>query len=361
MEARDGRCFSYGSFNCFNSTAVRDSTGVRDGRTVHGRQWRANHTTTTKMAQSWHKYHAADFMESELSMQAVAKDMKSFREATEKVVGDHAQVMVVIENRDRECDWVVILLPHCNRQVKAVHSCFTTENQVWWIHGNMGTSAVLLVPLDRIEGIYLDDTEPPTVDQYKSCKMAGDFKKLTGSKCDEKKRRSETNPNLYLVGLSLYVKFFELGELTAEALAEGIIIESSKDKNPINEDLRGLLNFLWYVSQGMCQAFTLTYSDKRPKEVDMIAGRLLGDLYGHRPSASKQGTQKEELAEQRSEEPDLEQQEETGDNDELERDRRQQVEKRRGSSASPRPLSGPNDQHRRGPGKRSTSKPQKQA
>jgi hypothetical protein len=75
----------------------------------------------------------------------------------------------------------------------------------------MGTSAVLEVPLDRIEGIYLDDTEPPTVDQYKSCKMAGDVKKLTGSKCDEKKRRSETNPNLYLVSLSLYVKFFELG------------------------------------------------------------------------------------------------------------------------------------------------------
>jgi hypothetical protein len=67
------------------------------------------------------------------------------------------------------------------------------------------------------------------------------------------------------------------------------------------------------------------------------------------------------VAEQRREEPDLEQQEETGDNDELERDRRQQVEEQRGRSASPRPLSGPNDQHRRGPGKRSSSKPQKQA
>jgi hypothetical protein len=119
--------------------------------------------------------------------------------------------------------------------------------------------------------------------------------------------------------LSLYVKFFELGDLTAEALAEGIIIESSKDENPIDEDLQGLLNFLWYVSQGMC----LTYSDKRLDEVDMIAGRLLGDLYGHRPSASRQGAQKEEVAEQRREEPDLEQQEETGDNDELERDQRQ--------------------------------------
>jgi hypothetical protein len=118
-------------------------------------------------------------MESELSMQAVAKDMRSFREATEKVVGDHAQVMVEIENRDRERHWVVILLPHRNRQVKAVHSCFTTESQVWGIHGNMGTSAVLEVLLDHIEGIYLDDTEPPTVDQYKLCKMAGDFKKLT--------------------------------------------------------------------------------------------------------------------------------------------------------------------------------------
>jgi hypothetical protein len=35
-------------------------------------------------------------------MQAVAKDMKSFREGTEKVVGDHAQVMVEIENRDSD-------------------------------------------------------------------------------------------------------------------------------------------------------------------------------------------------------------------------------------------------------------------
>jgi hypothetical protein len=154
---------------------------------------------------------------------------------------------------------------------------------------------------------------------------------------------------------------FRAGDRTAEALAEGIIIESSKDENPIDEDLQGLLNFLWYVSQGMCQAFTLTYSDKRPDEVDMIAGRLLGDLYGHCPSASRQGTQKEEVAEQRSEEPNLEQQEETGDNGELERDRRQQVEKQRGRSAAPRPRSSPNDQHRRGPGKRSSSKPQKQA
>jgi hypothetical protein len=66
-----------------------------------------------------------------------------------------------------------------------------------WKYGDIGCPGG--APGSHIEGIYLDDSEPPTVDQYKLCKMAGDFKKLTGSKCDEKKRRSETNPNLYLV------------------------------------------------------------------------------------------------------------------------------------------------------------------
>jgi hypothetical protein len=61
-------------------------------------------------------------------MEAVAKDMKGFKEATEKVVGDPLQVMVEIENTEREGDWVVILLPHCNRQVKAVHSCFKMKS-----------------------------------------------------------------------------------------------------------------------------------------------------------------------------------------------------------------------------------------
>jgi hypothetical protein len=35
-------------------------------------------------------------------MRAVAKDMKSFKEATEKLVGEHSRVMVEIENRERE-------------------------------------------------------------------------------------------------------------------------------------------------------------------------------------------------------------------------------------------------------------------
>jgi hypothetical protein len=34
--------------------------------------------TTMKMAQSWHKYRAADFMESQLSMKAVAKAARYF-------------------------------------------------------------------------------------------------------------------------------------------------------------------------------------------------------------------------------------------------------------------------------------------